>query len=142
MEKLMKEVDKAVDIDDKTPQTQSLMPETDLRGNIPGKEEVSEEVVPQTVKRIKNLNIEEIPIEQVNQRDKTLLKVNQSLEWPAERGVRENITNSNKGMILQSLKTVHQQRGTRHKTKGQRVPVQTVRVNQRENLSDSMGLLN
>lgn len=107
--KLVKEVNKVVDGGDRTQRTQSLKPETDLRGNNPGKEE--DEVVLQTVKQLKNLSIVEIPIEQVNQKDKTPLTVNQSLEGPTERRVRGNIYHSNKGMILQNLKqnlkTVH-----------------------------------
>lgn len=140
--KLVKEVNKVVGGEDRTPRTQSLKPKTDLRGNNPGKEE--DEVVLQTVKSLKNLSKVEIPVEQVNQKDKTPLTVNQILEEPTERRARGNIYNTNKGRILQNLKTVHQQRGTSQRTKGQRVPVaqaQAVRVKLKGNPSNSMDSL-
>lgn len=112
MGELVKEVNKVLDRGDRTPRTRSLQPETNLRGNNPGKE--GDEVVLQTVKQLKNLSIVEIPIEQVNQKDKTPLTVNQSLVGPTKRRVRRNVYHTNKGMILQNLKTVHQQRGTSH----------------------------
>lgn len=87
--KLVKEVNKVVNGEDRTPRTLCLKPEIDLRGNNPGKEE--DEVVLQTVKRLKNLSIVEIPIEQVNQKDKTPLTVNQILEGPTERRAKGNI---------------------------------------------------
>lgn len=89
MGELVKEVNRVLDRGDRTPWTRSLQPETNFRGNNPGKEE--DEVVLQTVKQLKNLSIVEIPIEQVNQKDKTPLTVNQSLVGPTKRRVRGNV---------------------------------------------------